>query len=99
MCGEVEFTARLRPRQSKIHAMCEGTPEQVKLIRNAIENGGLENIDQVMQAVTSTGAIKYTADAANKEAQLAIEALAVLPDSDYKEALQFLAEFSVNRSY
>jgi octaprenyl-diphosphate synthase len=88
-----------KPTLPLIHALRKGTPEQVKLIRNAIENGGLENIDQVMHAVTSTGAIKYTADAANKEAQLAIEALAVLPDSDYKEALQFLAEFSVNRSY
>ena len=88
-----------KPTLPLIHAMREGTAEQVKLIRNAIENGGLDDIAQVMEAVTSTGAIEYTADAAKKEAQLAIEALAALPDSGYKEALQFLAEFSINRNY
>ena len=88
-----------KPTLPLIHAMRKGTPEQVKLIRSAIENGGLDDIEQVMAAVTSTGAIEYTADAANKEAQLAIEALTALPDSDYKDALQFLAEFSVNRNY
>jgi octaprenyl-diphosphate synthase len=88
-----------KPTLPLIHAMREGTPEQVKLIRSAIENGGLADIEQVMAAVTSTGAIDYTASAAQKEAQRAIESLAILPDSQYKQALQFLAEFSVNRNY
>ena len=88
-----------KPTLPLIHAMREGTPEQVKLIRSAIENGGLDDIDQVMDAVSSTGAIEYTADAAKKEAKQAIDALSVLPGSDYKQALQFLAEFSINRNY
>ena len=88
-----------KPTLPLIHAMREGTAKQVKLIRSAIENGGLDDIDQVMSAVNSTGAIEYTADAAKKEAKQAIGALSVLPDSDYKEALQFLAEFSINRNY
>lgn len=88
-----------KPTLPLIHAMREGTPEQVSLIRNAIEHGGLDDIEQIMQAVTSNDAIEYTANAARKESQLAIEALAGLPESIYKEALQFLAEFSVNRTY
>ena len=88
-----------KPTLPLIYAMRKGTPEHVKLIRTAIENGGLDDIDQVMDAVRSTGAIEYTANAAQKEAQLAIEALAILPESKYKDALQFLAEFSVNRKY
>ena len=88
-----------KPTLPLIHAMREGTTEQVKLIRSAIENGGLDDIDQVMEAINSTNALEYTADAARNESQLAIEALANLPGSDYKDALVFLAEFSVNRNY
>jgi len=88
-----------KPTLPLIYAMREGTPEQVTLIRTAIEKGGLDDIEQVMEAVTSTGAIEYTADAAKKESQLAIEALSVLAESEYKDALQFLAEFSVQRTY
>jgi octaprenyl-diphosphate synthase len=56
-----------------------------------------------MQAVCAileaTGAIPYTARAAQKEADLAIAALDPLPESAYRDALYSLAEFSVNRSY
>ena len=79
--------------------MRNGTPEQVKAIRTAIEKGGLEGIDTVMEAIESTRAIAYTAQSAQDEADLAIEALAELPAGPYKEALYGLADFSVNRSY
>ncbi len=88
-----------KPTLPLIHAMKHGTPEQAKAIRHAIENGGLEHIDTVMSAIESTQAIAYTAQSAQEEADLAIEALAEIPASPYKEALYGLAEFSVNRSY
>jgi octaprenyl-diphosphate synthase len=88
-----------KPTLPLLHAMRNGTPEQVAVIRAAIENGGLEQIDTVLQAIESTQAIAYTAQSAQKEADLAIEALAELPAGPYKEALYGLAEFSVNRSY
>jgi len=88
-----------KPTLPLIYAMRNGTPEQVKAIRQAIENGGLDQIDTVLEAIESTNAIAYTAQSAQQEADLAIEALAELPASPYKEALYGLAEFSVNRSY
>jgi octaprenyl-diphosphate synthase len=88
-----------KPTLPLIHAMRNGTPEQVKAIRTAIEKGGLEGIDTVMEAIESTRAIAYTAQSAQDEADLAIEALAELPAGPYKEALYGLADFSVNRSY
>jgi octaprenyl-diphosphate synthase len=88
-----------KPTLPLIHAMRNGTPEQVAAIRSAIENGGLDQIDTVLQAIESTQAIAYTAQSAQEEADLAIEALAELPAGPYKEALYGLAEFSVNRSY
>ncbi|MDT8403770.1 octaprenyl diphosphate synthase [Sulfuriflexus sp.] len=88
-----------KPTLPLIYAMREGSPEQAALVRHAIETGGLEQIDAVLEAVESTGAIQYTADSAQRAADKAIAALQVLPGSEYRDALQTLAEFSVNRSY
>jgi octaprenyl-diphosphate synthase len=87
------------PTLPLIHAMCQGTPEQARLIRKAIENGGHDNMSAVCATIESTGGIPYTAKAAQREADLAIAALEPLPESPYKEALYSLAEFSVNRKY
>ncbi|MFQ5643738.1 MAG: polyprenyl synthetase family protein [Thiogranum sp.] len=88
-----------KPTLPLIYAMRKGTPPQVKAIREAIENGGLDNIDKVQEAIESTHAIAYTAQSAQHEADLAIKALAELPAGPYKEALYGLVDFSVNRSY
>jgi octaprenyl-diphosphate synthase len=53
----------------------------------------------VCAVIETTGAIPYTAQAAKKEADSAINALKPLPESAYKEALYTLAEFSVSRTY
>ena len=87
------------PTLPLIHAMHMGTPEQTRLIRKAIENGGHDNMQSVCAVIESTGAIPYTAKAAQREADLAIAALEPLPPSEYKQALYNLAEFSVSRSY
>ena len=88
-----------KPTLPLIYAMRNGSPQQVKAIRQAIENGGRSHIKTVLEAIESTNAIAYTAQAAQREADLAIVALADLPAGSYKEALYGLAEFSVNRSY
>ena len=88
-----------KPTMPLIYAMRSGTPEQAAVIRHAIEEGGLERIDEVCAAIESTGAIDYTAQCARVEADKAIAALNQIPDSEYKDALNFLAEFSVNRTY
>jgi len=56
-------------------------------------------MQDVCAIIESTGAIPYTAQAAQRQADMAIEALDPLPDSDSKQALYGLAEFSVSRSY
>ena len=88
-----------KPTLPLIHAMRNGTPEQAEIIRHAIEKGGLERIEEVRAAIESTRAIAYTSQSAREEADLAIAALAPLPESPYKDALYGLAEFSVNRNY
>jgi len=88
-----------KPTLPLIFAMCTGTPAQATTIREAIEKGGREYIDEIMAAIESTGAIEYTAELAKAEAKRAIEKLALLAPSPYQQALATLAEFSVNRTY
>ena len=88
-----------KPTLPLIRAMTTGTKEQADIIRHAITHSGRDNIDQVMVAITATDAIAYTAKKAREEADKAIEMLTKIPDSNYRNALSSLAEFSVSRSY
>jgi len=88
-----------KPTLPLIYAIEHGTEEQSNIVRNAIEEGGLENIDAVIEAVKSTGAIEYTAEMARSEAARARAALDSFPASKYKDAMLALADFSVERSY
>lgn len=88
-----------KPTLPLIYAMRNGNQGQRDLIRKAIEEDGLEKINEIFQAIHDTGAIDYTAKCAAKESQLAIQAIQNIPDSLYKDALIFLAEFAVNRSH
>ncbi len=88
-----------KPTLPLLYAMWNGNEEQTKLIRDAIEHGGLEHLEQIKEAVNSTGAIAYTAKIANEEAELAINELKGLPTSEYLDALYALARFSVERQF
>ncbi|WP_020559151.1 octaprenyl diphosphate synthase [Thiofilum flexile] len=88
-----------KPTLPLIIALQRGNPEQTELIRHAIENGGLEHIDAIQQAIHQTQALEYTMEKARTEAQLAVEALQILADSDFKTALESLSWLAVNRSH
>lgn len=88
-----------KPTLPLIHAMEAGSAEQRAVVRRAIEEGGVELLDEVLAAIEATGALEFTREKARQEADLAVERLAILPESPYKDALARLAEFSVARSY
>jgi len=88
-----------KPTLPLIYAMRNGSEEQSKVVRKAIEEGGLNYLDQVMDAIKQTGAIEYTEETARKEAELAIQQLEHLPESEYKKAMTWLANYSVDRSF
>lgn len=87
-----------KPTLPLIHALLNGDETQRKLLRKAIESGGRDQLQDVMRAVESTGAIPYTARLAQAEAERAAQALTELPDSEFKSALLWLAKFSVERT-
>jgi octaprenyl-diphosphate synthase len=88
-----------KPTLPLIYAMRHGVREEVQIIRAAIEQGGLEQLDIVTRTIESTGALDYTACLAAAEAEYAIADLDLLQDSPAKDALIGLARFAVNRRY
>jgi len=89
-----------KPTLPLLYAMWHGTPAQKKIIREAIINGGLDNIEKIMEAIASTGAIAYTARLAEKAAAKAVKSLGIIRrQSIYHIALQSLARFALERHY
>ena len=88
-----------KPTLPLIHAMKHGNGEQSQLIRDAIIHcNGMDHLDEILAAINETGALTYTQEKAEQEADKAIQSLSVLPESPYKEALTALAHIAANRS-
>ncbi len=88
-----------KPTLPLIRAMGNGTPQQRDLIREAIAQGGLAQLEPILAAIESTGAIDYTLAFARREAHMAREAIALLEPTPARDALFHLTDFAVNRSY
>ncbi|WP_196239987.1 octaprenyl diphosphate synthase [Candidatus Methylobacter oryzae] len=88
-----------KPTLPLIYAIQNSSESEAQIIIDAIKNGNRDAFNEVYAIVQSTKAIDYTEQRADEEAQKAISALSVLPDSDYKQALTLLALFSVQRNY
>jgi octaprenyl-diphosphate synthase len=88
-----------KPTLPLLFAMKNGNVAQKNLIRQAIEQGGLNDISEVIQAVKETGALDYVRTIAETEAKLACQAIENLPKNQHHQALIDLANFAVNRSY
>jgi len=74
-----------------ILAMQRGRPEQAELVRSAIQQGDVSRLPQLIAVVKETGALEATRAAAAKEAQRAIDALAMLPVNSFTQGLLQLA--------
>jgi octaprenyl-diphosphate synthase len=86
-----------KPTLPLIHALRHGDPVSTALIRTAIEQGGTAEQAPIRAVVESTGGLDYTARLAEDEAVQAMEALADVPASAYRDALAALAQFTVTR--
>lgn len=88
-----------KPTLPLIHALRKGSPSEQVAIRTAIEEGGLHQLDTIIAAIGSSGALGYTMQQAKKFANEAVAALDKVPDSPFKESLIRLAHFAAKRSY
>ncbi len=85
-----------KPTLPLIRVMEVGTPAEQQLIKQAIESGDAD-FAAVAQAIQNTDALAYTQQAAEAEAKLALDALALFPDSTFTQCLLSFGEFAVNR--
>ena len=88
-----------KPTLPLIHVMQHGTPAQAALVRGAIEHGGRDDFAAVLTAIQEGGALAETLRYAQAEAKRAIEAISVLPPSNFKDALLQLSDFAVRRKH
>lgn len=88
-----------KPTLPLIYTMREGNAKQAQLVRSAIQKGGTDQIAAVQAAVRDSGGLDYTEALAREFSARAVSALAVLPASPYREALEQLARFAVARQH
>jgi len=82
-----------------IHVMQQGTSTQAALVRSAIENADKAQFEKVLEAVRASGALDATKNQGMLEANAAKTAIAVLPDSIFKQTLIQFADFAVHRDF
>jgi octaprenyl-diphosphate synthase len=82
-----------------IIARSQGTEAQSNFVKDAILNGGVENLDDMVKVVTDTGGLDYTQKLAEQQTALASASIECLPESPFKTAMQQLASFSISRSF
>jgi len=88
-----------KPTLPLIHAIQHGTDTEAALIREAIEKmNGMDHLEEILSVLERNGSLNYCFDKAQQEAELAVAALAVIPDSEYKTALCSLAYIAANRN-
>lgn len=88
-----------KPTLPLIYLMQHGTPEQRELVRECIENGDEQHFDEILTAISGSGALDYTKSEAEKAAQRAAQSVSTLSDSQFKDSLLQLCAFAVDRNH
>ena len=88
-----------KPTLPLIYLMQHGTPQQRELVRNCIATGDEAHFDEVLNAITTSGALQYTREQAAMTRDRAKASLAPLPAGPYKDALLALADFAADRNH
>jgi octaprenyl-diphosphate synthase len=74
------------PGKASTGARCHRAPQR------------MDHLERILGILDRTGALEYSRQRAREEADKAIDALAILPDSRHKQALETLAHMAVQRS-
>jgi octaprenyl-diphosphate synthase len=82
-----------------IHVMRHASSTQKEMIRRAVSDGGVADFEPVMSAIRDCGALEYARTRADAESRLAVNALASVANSEYRNCLLELAGFAVSRNY
>ena len=81
-----------------IVAMRNGDKSQTNFIRHAIMSGGVENLSAVINTVKDTGGLQYTESSAREECTEALRSIACVTPSIYRDSMEDLMKFVVERT-
>ena len=88
-----------KPTLPLIHALANTTASNQDVIAQAIKMGDAEKLQEIIAIVNEAGSIDYVKQQAIEHAEKAIQVIERFPESPFKQAMQELANFSVERSY
>lgn len=88
-----------KPTLPLIHVIRTGTKAQAALVRSAISDKRADQLDAILHAINDCDSLGYTRRAAISHRDQALNALARLPESPARHAMQALAALSVDRSH
>jgi len=88
-----------KPTLPVIRAMEVGSDEQRGRLREAIENGGRDNIADIISTIVATDAIDYTTSLARSHVARAKAVLEKLEPSASRDSLAATADFAVARTF
>jgi octaprenyl-diphosphate synthase len=88
-----------KPTLPLIYLLQHGSPAQRDLVRTCIEQGDERRFDEVLEAITHSGALGYTRRHAESAAQRASAAISAMPASEFKDSLLQLCAFAVERNH
>ncbi len=88
-----------KPTLPLIYVLENGSESEKEIIRRAIETEGITLLNEVTEIIQNSGAIAFTQEVAQKEAELAKQALSELKENDLKQALLSLADLAVSRTH
>ena len=80
-----------------IYIMQNGTAAQIKLVRQAIKQGGFTDLKAILKIIADSDALTYARELAKQQTDIAIAALEKLPSNSYNDALCELAQFNLER--
>ncbi|MBA4314760.1 MULTISPECIES: polyprenyl synthetase family protein [Limnobacter] len=87
-----------KPTLPLIHAMQHAAPQVQTQIRDAIANGGTQDVSAIMASIEQTGSLAYTRNKAQALSESAKTRLGKLTGNPYTEALAMLCDVAVNRN-
>lgn len=88
-----------KPTLPLIHAMAHTEGAEHALIQDAITQGRLDHLQDILALVRRCGSLDYTRRKAQQHAAAAEDALDAMPDNAWRHAMRELARFSVTRTF
>ncbi|HWS39714.1 MAG TPA: polyprenyl synthetase family protein [Arenimonas sp.] len=82
-----------------IHALSLANETVQQRLRDIIEQGDAKAMPEVLTAIEQAGSLQYSLEQAQQHARLAKQALNDVPESEWKQALLNLADYSVTRTH